>query len=168
MKFLSTKDILPKEGARAGRVLYHKSSILSSLKAWKENDINSVIDYAEKAKLWPGNLGSGRPYDVDERMEDFILWKGYAKKKDTSNAEKHRMKLLQYAFNPEDPSDNLMLQFIASDRMKRKDIINSMDSQKQESLIQWMTNIEKNEPSIPLLEEVSVVKQIISTLKSIP
>jgi len=165
MKFLSTYEILPYEGARAGRILYHESAILSSLQAWKRNEIDSAIDYAGRAKLWPRNLGSGRPYDVDERMEDFILWKGYAKKKDEPNAEKYRMKLQQYALNPEDPANNLILQFIASDAQKRKDIINNIDPKAHESLFQSMTSIENDESDIPLLEEGSIVKQIITTIK---
>lgn len=165
LNFLSNYEILPYEGARAGRALYHESAILSALQAWNKKDTDSVIEYAKKAKLWPGNLGSGRPYDVDEREEDYILWKGYEKKKDISNTNRYRMKLQQYAYNPKDPADHLILQYIASDHMKRKDIINNIDSKNYESLIQWITSIENDESNIPPPKEGSIIEQIITTIK---
>jgi len=42
------------------------------------------------AKQWPGNLGVGKPYDVDERLENFIALQCYERLNDRLNAEKMR------------------------------------------------------------------------------
>ena len=35
--------------------------------------INPPFRLLEKAKLWPENLGVGKPYDVDERIPNYLL-----------------------------------------------------------------------------------------------
>jgi len=38
----------------------------------KEGDFTSAKDLIRRARLWPENLGVGRPYDPDERVEDLL------------------------------------------------------------------------------------------------
>lgn len=71
--FLETFNVLPYEGATIGRLLYHEACIRAALDAMASKKYTEAVKYGQKAKLWPANLGVGQPYDVDERMDDFII-----------------------------------------------------------------------------------------------
>lgn len=46
----------------------------------------AAVRLAELARLWPENLGAGKPYDADERIEDFLEAFGREKKGDKKKA----------------------------------------------------------------------------------
>ena len=71
--FLKEFDVLPYEGATIGRTMYHDACIKAAYNALQNNQYNKAINYAEQAKLWPKNLGVGKHYDVDERLDNFII-----------------------------------------------------------------------------------------------
>ena len=78
VSFLEKFYALPAEGATAGRMLYREAAIRAALDACGKRKYNDALSYARKAKLWPENLGAGQPYEVDERMENYVLSKAYA------------------------------------------------------------------------------------------
>jgi len=71
-EFLSDYELLPYEGATEGRNIYHESCIRLAVKELSAGDYTRAIHYAQKAKEWPENLGVGRPYDVDERLDNYM------------------------------------------------------------------------------------------------
>ena len=97
ISFLESYELLPFEGATIGRDLYNESCVRSAYYALKIGHSKKAIKYVEKAKLWPKNLGVGRPYDVDERLEDYILSKAYKSKGDKKNAAIFAAKVMQYS-----------------------------------------------------------------------
>ena len=97
ISFLESYELLPFEGATIGRDLYNESCVRSAYYALKKGQNKKAIKYAEKAKLWPKNLGVGKPYDVDERLEDYILSKAYKSKGDKKNAALFAAKVRQYS-----------------------------------------------------------------------
>lgn len=64
--------ILPHEGAQYGRDIYRQACMLYALDHIRKKNYRRAVVYIEKARLWPENLGVGEPYDVDNRLEDFI------------------------------------------------------------------------------------------------
>lgn len=69
---LENTVILPNEGARYGRITYRQAAIMESLRLINENKYGEAMKSVGKARLWPENLGVGRPFLVDERIEDFL------------------------------------------------------------------------------------------------
>ncbi len=69
---LENTVILPNEGAQYGRITYRQAAVMLSLQQIKENKFEDALASIEKARLWPENLGVGRPFEVDERIEDFL------------------------------------------------------------------------------------------------
>ena len=63
--------------------------------------------YGEKAKLWPRNLGVGKPYEVDERLENYIIAKANNKLGNHSNYQKLKANLLNTPSNTELTSEAL-------------------------------------------------------------
>lgn len=72
IKILDNINILPNEGARSGHDIYRQAHLLQAIENIKNNKISRANKLIERARLWPENLGVGRPYDVDERPEDIL------------------------------------------------------------------------------------------------
>lgn len=72
LEVLDGSNILPNEGASRGRVIYRQANLMKAIEYYKDGDYDSALQFIEKAREWPENLGVGRPYDPDERIEDFL------------------------------------------------------------------------------------------------
>jgi tetratricopeptide (TPR) repeat protein len=73
VSFLESFELIPFEGAVMGRNVYHEAAVKSAFDEIRKSNYKKAIVYAEKALFWPENLGSGKPYDPDERLDNYIL-----------------------------------------------------------------------------------------------
>lgn len=84
---LNKTTILPYEGATDGRRLYREAWLMQAVDQIKSGNTKAALSSLDKAKLWPENLGAGKPYDdnIDLRLENYLeglaLEKGKQKKK---------------------------------------------------------------------------------------
>ncbi|MEX2231168.1 MAG: DUF5107 domain-containing protein, partial [Cyclobacteriaceae bacterium] len=71
---LNITTILPYEGATDGRQLYREAWLMQAARQIKDRDHKAALNSIEKAKLWPENLGAGKPYDksIDLRVEKYM------------------------------------------------------------------------------------------------
>jgi len=87
LKVLGKTNVLPYEGAWEGRDLYRQAHLLAAASELKKANHKAAARSAKKAKLWPEHLGVGKPFDVDERLEDFILAAAAEKSEDPEKAD---------------------------------------------------------------------------------
>ena len=123
LSFLEHYVLLPSEGATFGRILYHEICIRSAAASLIRGKHKRAILLAEKAKRWPENLGVGRPYDVDERLADFILTLAYHAGGDEETASDCARRIMEYrhpGYRPE--NSKLFLQLEMLDRAGRKEV----------------------------------------------
>lgn len=99
LTFLENINILPFEGSTEGKNIYTTICIKLAVKAYHNGKYANAIKYAEKAKLWPRNLGVGKPYDVDERLENYIIAKANNKLGSTENTQDLKTDLLKQIKN---------------------------------------------------------------------
>ncbi len=71
--FLEHYNVLPFEGAVGGRVLFHEACLREALAQMKKKKYSGAVALLKKAKEWPENLGAGKPYEVDERTENYLI-----------------------------------------------------------------------------------------------
>jgi len=71
---LGKLEILPYEHSGEGRDLYTSAYFGASLKEIEKSNYNSAITLLETSKKWPENLGVGKPYDSDERIQNYLLY----------------------------------------------------------------------------------------------
>jgi tetratricopeptide (TPR) repeat protein len=64
--------ILPNEGAREGHEIYRSAHILSALEYIRHQRYLKALADLDEAREWPENLGVGKPYATDERIEDYL------------------------------------------------------------------------------------------------
>ena len=74
LDFLEKTIFLPNEGNTSIRALYHELALEGALAAYRNGDFSAALAGIEKARRWPENLGSGKPYPnfCDERLEDWF------------------------------------------------------------------------------------------------
>jgi tetratricopeptide (TPR) repeat protein len=72
LKILDTLTVLPFEGASYSREVYRQACILSAAGKMKAGNYSEAMKLLDKARQWPERLGVGKPYEVDNRLEDYL------------------------------------------------------------------------------------------------
>ncbi|WP_373515488.1 DUF5107 domain-containing protein, partial [Persicitalea sp.] len=79
-------NILPSEGAKDAHSLFREANVRYAIELLKAKKTKEALKYLDQAESWPENLGSGKPYDTDDRLTTAL--KGYAKSREISALEK--------------------------------------------------------------------------------
>jgi len=93
---LKVLNILPFEGARYGHATWRKANVMLAIQHLNQGNFSKALSLADDARRWPENLGQGKPYDPDERIEDFLQALCY---KQLDNREKEMILKQQVADN---------------------------------------------------------------------
>lgn len=99
LNILTKTTILPNEGARAGRITYRQACIMDALSKLKNNKNKGAFTRISQAREWPENLGVGKPYDTDERIEDYLESLYWQRKRNTAKATKLEEGIIEYSLN---------------------------------------------------------------------
>jgi hypothetical protein len=65
-------NVLPNEGASEGRNVWRETHLHAAIAAIVRGEHERAGAYIRAAREWPENMGVGKPYDVDERLEDYL------------------------------------------------------------------------------------------------
>jgi tetratricopeptide (TPR) repeat protein len=149
LDFLKSFVVLPYEGANEGRNVYHEACIRSSLGALKRNNYKKAIHFAEKASQWPLNLGAGRPFDVDEKLENYIMAYSHERSGNLKAAEEFYKKIADDIIPPamnEKTSFYLQLKALRKLNREQEAIVLLQDIEKKKTddlLAAWAVEKEK-------------------------
>ncbi len=77
ISLLQKIKVLPNEGATESRYVWRNALIGNALDLIKSRNYRKALESLTRSKEWPANLGVGKPYLVDERMEDFVALQCY-------------------------------------------------------------------------------------------
>jgi|GEM_PF-494181 len=66
--FMKTLNLLPNEGASGAHGLFRVANVKYAIQLLKINKNAEALGYLNQAETWPENLGSGAPYDPDNRL----------------------------------------------------------------------------------------------------
>ena len=69
---LKVTKVLPSEMARESRQLYEWAYIGKSIELIKKKKILAAKNSIRSSREWPDNLGIGKPYNTDERLQDIL------------------------------------------------------------------------------------------------
>jgi tetratricopeptide (TPR) repeat protein len=72
IEILKNINVLPNEGATAGRRVWRSSNLNLAIDKYENNQYSAALLFVDAAREFPKNLGVGRTYFTDERLEDFI------------------------------------------------------------------------------------------------
>ncbi len=124
LTFLEKFEVLPFEGATEGRNIYYETCIRISLDAITKMDYSKAICYAKKAKLWPKNLGVGKHYDVDERLDNYLIAYSFEKLRNKEESVKFYNKIIEHK-TPDylNESSKLYFQLVVLKKFRNEDLI---------------------------------------------
>lgn len=89
--FMKTMNLLPNEGASGAHTLFREANIRYAVQLLKLRKNTEAVTYLDQAETWPENLGSGAPYNPDNRLT--AAFKRYITTKKLSDLEKVRASL---------------------------------------------------------------------------
>ncbi len=101
-RFLEAADILensvvlPSEGATGVHSLFVQCHIKLGLEAIRQHDYERAIRHLERSQEYPENLGTGRPYDPDFRLQEYIMALCYERLGEGQRAESLRRSIHAY------------------------------------------------------------------------
>ena len=107
---LNTIHILPFEGASQGKEIYEQAYISWGMELMHKKQYLQAIRLFEKSKEWPENLGSGKPFEPDTRLQDYLIVLCHEQLRNKKEASAIRDSIIQYTMNHLDyPSMNHIL-----------------------------------------------------------
>jgi tetratricopeptide (TPR) repeat protein len=96
LDILEGTEALPSEGATGIHALFVSCQIELALKGMKEANYSQALQYLEGSKRYPESLGTGKPYDPDFRMQDYLIALCYDKTGEKNKAEERRKAIYDY------------------------------------------------------------------------
>ncbi len=72
---LEKVNVLPAEGAFSGRRIYGRASLRRAIQLYEAGEFEQAKEKLSLSYLYPENLGSGRPFEPDERLIDYFMGK---------------------------------------------------------------------------------------------
>ena len=106
LKVLAEVNVLPAEFSNSGHGIYERASISMALDLLEKKQYSKALDYIKKSKEWPENLGTGKPYEPDNRLQNFIQAHCELKLGNDKLADKYYQKIIDYSRNHWDASRN--------------------------------------------------------------
>ncbi len=177
INLLQKIQVLPYEGASEGRSIYERAHLLRSVAQIQQKNYKDAIKTLQTSLEWPENLGVGKPYDPDNRKQDYLLAYCYQKSKQPKKADQHLQNLMQYSLkNGPSAQWNDLLSLIAYKRQGKQDAVSALtDTLKKAETpaAQWiMAYWEQDEPQRQTLEkqwanhkDFALLQRILSTTK---
>ncbi|WP_192009264.1 DUF5107 domain-containing protein [Echinicola arenosa] len=73
-RILNEIKVLPFEGATDARKYYRQTKMMLAYQALEEGEYSKALNKIEEIKLWPNNLGVGRPYPelINDKLENSL------------------------------------------------------------------------------------------------
>ena len=117
ISILKKLNILPYEHAGEGRDLYSSAYIGLALENIKKSKFKSAVDILHESKMWPENLGVGKPYNPDERIENYLIYYCLEKLNDQSS-KKYLSDVASYSqMNIENIDANHILGYVSLNKI---------------------------------------------------
>lgn len=101
MDILTKTTILPNEGASSGRTVYRQACILSVINQFENGNLKNVLSLINKSREWPENMGVGKPYVTDDRIEDYLEMLYWQKRKNSNKSNLLKEKIIAATLNAE-------------------------------------------------------------------
>lgn len=176
MKLLDKIEVLPHEGAGGGRTLYESVYLNATLQDIKAKRWNTALTKIEKSRLWPENLGVGKPYNPKEILQDYLTAMVYKAKNEPSKSREYLEAVIAQADKVNINSQEQALVFLALKNNGQKEAAAElMEKIKKEGKAASVVKIEQlidyaensDAATIDLKEENGIVKQIIEVGQSL-
>lgn len=101
VKVLDRARVLPHEGASRGHRLFEQAHLHLAIAQMQAGRYRNAVRHVERALEWPENLGVGRPFSPDERVQHYLLGISYRGLRNDRAAEKHLNDVVEHTLQDE-------------------------------------------------------------------
>ena len=127
IKLLKKTTVLPSELAMESRRIYFNAHVFLANQHIKERRYTKAIGVLIDSKKWPENLGVGKPYDVDNRVQDYLLAVCYENLKEENNKVKQLNDIIAYTNEHINTSSvNHLFGLLSLNKLKKETEINEL------------------------------------------
>ncbi len=146
--FLTRLNILPFEGATIGRQLYHEAKLMQAVEQMQHQQYKKALQFIDQARLWPENLGVGKPYqeDIDERLEDWMSYNCLLRLNKNTLAQQLLNRII--SFTPR--VDNTVMNFLPANQLVSAWAIEKTKS--KDEAMAWLQAQAKKYPSGKIMQ----------------
>jgi tetratricopeptide (TPR) repeat protein len=95
-RILEKLEIIPSEGASDVHRLFVRCHVNLGLDNIQERDYEQALYHLGKSKTYPESLGSGRPYEPDQRMQDYLIAHCYEEMEKWEKADEIKKSIYDY------------------------------------------------------------------------
>lgn len=157
---LSKLNIIPFEGATDGRELYRETKLMLAIQEMKLKNYKRALQNINAAKLWPANLGVGKPYeeDIDMRLEEWMSYLCFTQMKNSIEAEKTLERIIQFVPQTENtisnffPANHLVTAWAMKKKNQSKKASDWLDHQikkfPENKTLRWCKEVFNNNPAV--------------------
>ncbi len=95
---LTNINIIPFEGATAGRDLYRETKLMQAVAQMSKHSYSHAIIFIDQADEWPENIGVGKPYatGTDDRLEQWMRYLCYKNLHENNKADSALNKIVRF------------------------------------------------------------------------
>ena len=104
IKILNDIQLLPSEGAGESRKVYEEAHVKYALELIEKKKYKSSVKVLQEALEWPENIGVGKPYDPEQRKEEYLLAYCYEKLGNKPLADEQLKNIIDYTHKTIDQS----------------------------------------------------------------
>ena len=97
LKILNKIKVLPYEGAREGYELYELANLRIAMDLIESGKYKSALRYIEASEIYPENLGTGKPYEPDIRLQDYMAAYCLERTGNEEGTKQHYKKIYEYS-----------------------------------------------------------------------
>ncbi len=124
---LKNINVLPSELARESRNIFYESHVLAAENNMINKNFKKAIDLLNSSKEWPENMGVGKPYVVDERLQDYLLSICYSETGNEVEMNQALMRIIEFSEENEAAvSMNELLFLLALKKLGKKEALNKV------------------------------------------
>jgi tetratricopeptide (TPR) repeat protein len=144
VQVLHKVQILPQEGAREGHDIYELANLALAVNNVEKKKYKEAIQYLNESKKWPENLGAGKPYDPDNRLQNFLAAYCETQLSHQKEADLYEKNIADYSldsehWNVQNTLNNYLSVLVLQKREKQEetDKLVSIWKTSQDSLSNW-------------------------------
>ncbi len=135
LKVLKSTTVLPSELAMLSRNIYFDAHVFLAHQYIQEKKYTKAIKLLNDSKEWPEHLGVGRPYNADNRLQDYLLAICFEKLKKDSKRNTLLEDVINYTNTATaDSSLNELFRLLALKKLGRDTELNKLVSAIESSI----------------------------------
>ena len=149
---LGKVKILPQEGAHEGHDIFELANLSLAVDLAEKGKYRDAVKYLENSRKWPENLGAGKPYEPDTRLQDYISAYCYEMLNKQDSANECYTRIMNYSLTINDqyqePSNLFIANKILINHGKKAEAEQAIERWKteQDSLFNWKISSGSSSP----------------------